>query len=57
MNIFILTSQPVETFQTIRPLLARKLWLRLSAAAYRGLDEESYTVIWPEGSQKTFMIK
>jgi hypothetical protein len=57
MNIFILTSQLVETFQTIRPLLARKLWLRLSAAAYRGLDEESYTVIWPEGSQKTFMIK
>jgi hypothetical protein len=56
MNILILTNDPVGTFRKIRPLLARKLWLRLSAAAYREVMGEDYTVIWPEGSQKPFVI-
>jgi len=56
MNIFILTNDPMGTFQKIRPLLARKLWLRVSAAAYREIEGENYTVIWPEGLQKPFHI-
>jgi hypothetical protein len=56
MNIFIMTNEPVETFRKIRPLLARKLWLRLSAAAYREEGSETYTVIWPEGSEKPFIV-
>ena len=56
MNIFIYTDDPVGTFQRIRPVLARKWWLKISAAAYREVDGEDYTVIWPEGSSKPFHI-
>ena len=56
MNIFIITNDPVRTFREIRPLLSRKIWVRLSAAAYRELQGETYTVIWPEGSLKPFII-
>jgi hypothetical protein len=56
MNIFIYTDDPIGTFGKIRALLARKLWVRVSAVAYREVEGEDYTVLWPEGSQKPFAI-
>jgi len=55
-NIFILTSDPAATFHRVRPLLERTQHLRSVTAAYRQVDEQCYTVIWPEGSEKEFTV-
>src|SRR4051794_33177727 len=52
INIFIHTSDPVATFQRVRPVLERTRHLQAVTAAYREADGERYTMIWPEGSQK-----
>lgn len=56
MNIFIYTDDPNGTFTNIRTLLARKLWVRVSAVAYREVEDDNYTILWPEGSQKPFIV-
>jgi hypothetical protein len=48
-NIFIFTSDPAATFQLVRPVLERTQRLQAVTAAYREVDGERYTVIWPEG--------
>jgi hypothetical protein len=55
-NIFILTSDPVRTFQKAKPVLEQRKSLQEVTAAYRLVDGEDYTVIWPEGSQRKFVI-
>lgn len=49
MNIFILTDRPDLAFERIKsiPKVARNL--RKLRAAYRALDEDEYTPIYPEG--------
>jgi hypothetical protein len=55
-NIFIFTSDPQQTFEQAKPLLERRRCLQSVTAAYREADGEEYTVIWPEGSEKEFVI-
>jgi len=55
-NIFIFTSDPVATFDRARAVLERRQHLQKVTAAYREVEGEDYTVIWPEGSQKEFLI-
>lgn len=55
-NIFILTSDPAATFQRAKPVLERTRHLQAVTAAYREVDGERYTVIWPEGSQREFRV-
>jgi hypothetical protein len=55
-NIFIFTSDPAATFQRIRPVLERTAHLQSVTAAYREVDGERYTVIWPEGLRRDFAV-
>ena len=55
-NIFIFTSDPAATFDRARPVLTRRQCLQTVTAAFRQVSGEDYTVIWPEGSQKDFVI-
>ena len=55
-NIFIFTSDPAVTFQRVRPVLERTEQLQAVTAAYREVEGERYTVIWPEGSRAEFTI-
>ena len=55
-NIFIFTSDPAQTFRQARPVLERKQSLQSVTAAYRRVDGEQFTVIWPEGSQEKFVV-
>jgi hypothetical protein len=55
-NIFILTSDPTATFQRVRPVLERAACLESVTAAYREVDGERYTVLWPEGSEREFTV-
>jgi hypothetical protein len=54
-NIFILTNEPVPVFERLLPLIEMNK-PQLSAAAYRDLDGEDYTVLWPVSSKKKFQI-
>ncbi len=55
-NIFIHTSDPSATFQRVRSVLERTQRLQAVTAAYREVDGERYTVIWPEGPQREFRV-
>jgi hypothetical protein len=55
-NIFIFTSAPKRTFQKVRQVLERRQSLKAIIAAFRPIDGEHYTVIWPEGLRKEFVI-
>ena len=55
-NIFIFTTDPAATFQRMRPVLERARQLQAVTAAYREVDGERYTVIWPEGSHSEFRV-
>jgi hypothetical protein len=56
VNIFIITADPVRTFGQSKVVLERKQCLGAVTAAYRAVDGEEYTVIWPVGSAKDFRI-
>jgi hypothetical protein len=56
-NIFIFTSDPTATFRQARPVLESRQQLQAVTAAYREVERESYTVIWPEGSQREFRVR
>ena len=55
-NIFIFTSDPVATFDRARPVLERRQQLQAVTAAYRKVEGEDYTVIWPKGSRAEFSL-
>ena len=55
-NIFIFTSDPAATFQRIRPVLERTAHLQSVTAAYREVDGERYTVLWPAGSEREVTV-
>ena len=55
MNIFILTTDPATTFQRIRPVL-ELADLQMISAAYREVDGDRYTVIWPDGLLREFQV-
>lgn len=50
INIFILTENPIDTFEQTKNVLMKKTQLMSHASiAYRRLDEEDYICLWPEG--------
>jgi hypothetical protein len=55
-NIFILTADPAATFLRLRPLLETRRQLQAVTVAYREVEGDRYTVIWPEGSRREFKI-
>src|SRR5262249_16812122 len=55
-NIFICTSDPATTFLRAKPVLERRQCLENVTAAYRQVDGEEYTVIWPEGTSTEFRV-
>jgi hypothetical protein len=56
MNLFIFTDDPAATFEQAKPLLERHERLDWMTAAYREVNEDRYTVIWPQGCRKAFTV-
>jgi hypothetical protein len=55
-NIFIFTDDPAATFRRAKPLLQSMDRLEAVTAAFRDVDGEQYSVIWPEGSAEEFNV-
>ncbi len=55
-NIFILTDDPSATFQAAKPLLQKAKRLSSLTAAYRDVEGEDYTVLWPPDSKRKFEV-
>jgi len=55
-NLFIFTSDPSATFEAAKPVLQKAKMLNSLTAAFRDLDGEDYTVIWPSDSKKAFDV-
>lgn len=55
-NIFIFTSDPSATFWRVRQVLQREGQLQSVRAAYRPVDGEQFTVLWPENSEREFIV-
>ena len=49
MNIFILTSQPVDCFESVKSLLGKQHAWEDLRAAYREVSGTRYTILWPNG--------
>jgi hypothetical protein len=56
MNIFVLTADPVATFERAKPLLSDASLLHKVCCAYRDLRSDEYIVVWPESSTEAFTI-
>ena len=56
INLFIFTDDPAATFAKVKPLLERREQLEWVTAAYREVDADRYTVIWPTDWRKEFRI-
>lgn len=55
-NIFIITSDPVRAFQASKVVLERNRCLGAVTVAYRPVDGDDYTPVWPEGPAKDFGV-
>ena len=55
-NIFILTSDPQNTFRQLVPVLERAGRMPAVTAAYRSTDEDDYHILWPENSSRQFRV-
>jgi 3-hydroxyisobutyrate dehydrogenase-like beta-hydroxyacid dehydrogenase len=55
-NIFILTSDPQNTFQRLAPVLQRTGHLADVTAAYRATGADHYHVLWPANSSRQFSV-
>lgn len=51
-NIFILTDEPVQTFESALQVMAKAGCLESATAAYRLTAGSDYTVVWPKGSTR-----
>jgi hypothetical protein len=48
MNIFIFTNHPHEAFEKVKQVLGRLGFLENVKAAFRGIEEENFTFLWPK---------
>jgi hypothetical protein len=55
-NIFIFTDDAAATFRRIKPLLQSMGRLEAVTAAFRTVEGDQSTVIWPEGSTEEFRV-
>lgn len=56
MNIFILTADPVATFERAKPLLSAASLLNNVSVAYRDLRSDNFTVLWPKSVTGAFVV-
>jgi len=56
-NIFIITSDPSHTFDQSKSILESREILNQCKVAYRKLDEDDYSVLWPIDHSGEFEIK
>ena len=56
VNIFIFTRDPVATFRRTRQTLKAEGRLNAVRAAYRDVEGERFTLLWPEGVEADFTI-
>ena len=56
VNIFVLTADPVATFERAKSLLSDAFLLHKVGVAYRELRSDKYIVVWPESSTEGFKI-
>lgn len=56
LNLFVLTTDPVATFERAKPLLAEASLLHKVGGAYQDLRSDKYIVVWPENSAEAFTI-
>lgn len=57
VNFFVLTNEPSVAFERCKTVLLRSRLLDHVTAAYRSLDGEVYSVIWPVSFQGEFKIQ
>jgi len=55
MNIFIYTRDPNAAFSEISQLIALYQFPKLRAA-YRHVEKDEYTNLWPKGSNESFSV-
>jgi len=55
-NIFIFTDDPAATFRRSKPLLQSMDRLAAVTAAFRDVEGDQFSVIWPEGSTEEFRV-
>lgn len=56
VNIFIRTNFPERAFSDLQEVLASRGLLIHARAAYREVEKDEYTILWPKGL-KEFAIK
>ena len=56
MNIFILTADPVATFEQAKPLLSDTSLLHKVSVAYRELRSDDFTVLSPTSSAGAVVV-
>jgi hypothetical protein len=56
VNIFILTADPVATFQRVKPLLSAASVLNKVSIAYRELRSDDFTFLWSTSSTGAFVV-
>jgi hypothetical protein len=56
INIFVLTTDPVATFERAEPLLVSTSLLNKVVVAYREMSSDAFMVIWPKCSTEAFVI-
>lgn len=47
VNFFILTDTPEKTFNDVRKLIEERLHKEQFSVAYRKIEEDEYTILWP----------
>lgn len=55
-NIFVLTADPVATFERAKPLLSLASLLDKVCVACREVHSDAFAVIWPEHSTEAFVV-
>ena len=55
-NIFVLTSEPLQTFQDIKSTIETAGLLQLATVAFRSVEGETFTVIWPANAEQQFHV-
>lgn len=56
-NVFIHCDDPVAIFETCFPVLGATSLLGRMSAAYRPLNGEAYTRLWPKDSIAEFIVR
>jgi len=56
INIFILTADPVATFERAKPLLDDASLLDSVRVGYRELRSDDFAFLWPTGPTEAFVV-